>query len=224
MSRHHVHDTSWGLIDFDDQTGAVFVQQKWLYHWKLWPGVTSPWTYRERHQFHSTVDKQIWGTWSNRIRLSVTGTAAIARHLARSPVTMNFDVKWTLAPPSHWTVNAWKMPAGSSPTSPHRSFVDPANKVIELNTADLAPRGAGNAAGASTTRFRTPPHEFGHAILSGATTSNPDEYVNTSGNVADTSSIMNIGRDLRKRHLTAVVAELNNLIPGLTFTVVTPAL
>jgi hypothetical protein len=28
MPRHHVDDTSWGVIDFDDQTGAVFVQQK----------------------------------------------------------------------------------------------------------------------------------------------------------------------------------------------------
>jgi hypothetical protein len=102
--------------------------------------------------------------------------------------------------------------------------VDAARKVIELNTADLAPRGAGNAAGALKTDFRTPPHEFGHAILSHGATANPDEYVSTSGNVADTSSIMNIGRDLRKRHLASVIVELNKLVPGLTFSVVTPAL
>jgi hypothetical protein len=53
---------------------------------------------------------------------------------------------------------------------------------------------------------------------------NPDEYVNTSHDVADTSSIMNIGRELRKRHLAAVVTELNRLIPDLTFTVATPVL
>ena len=187
MARHHVRDTSWGVIDFDDRAGRVFVQQRWLYHWNLWPGVSSAWTYREKRQFHATVDKQIWGAWSNIIRLSVTGTAAAAKHLAGRPVTMNFDVKWTTAPPSDWTVIAWKMPRGSSPTSPHRSVVKPAMKVIELNTADLAPRGAGNQAGAATANFRTPPHEFGHALLSprGAT-ANPDEYLNTSGNVADT--------------------------------------
>ena len=179
--------------------------------------------FRGNIQFHSTVDKQIWGTWSNRIRLSASGTSAIARHLAGRLIHMDFDVKWTLAPPIHWTVNAWKMPKGASPTSPHRSFVNAATKVIELNTADLAPRAAGNQAGAATTRFKTAPHEFGHAILSGAVTSNPDEYVNTSGNVADTSSIMNIGRDLRKRHLAAVIAELNKMIRDLTFTIVTPA-
>lgn len=224
MSRHHVQDTAWGVIDFDDRTGAVFVRQKWLYQWKLWPGVMAAWAYREKQQFHSTVDRQIWGAWSNKIKLSITGTAAAAKRLAGQQVTMNFDVKWTLSAPTHWTVTAWKMPAGSSPTSPHRSFVDTTNKSIELNTADLAPRGAGNQAGASTSQFRTAPHEFGHAITAGLLTANPDEYVNTSGHVADSSSIMNIGREVRKRHVAAVLAELNKLIPNLTFTVTAPTL
>jgi oligoendopeptidase F len=83
-------------------------------------------------------------------------------------------------------------------------------RSIELNTADLAPRGAMNEAGQATANFRTAPHEFGHAILSGSATAHPDEYVNKSHNVADTSSIMNIGRELRKRHLAAVVTELNS--------------
>jgi hypothetical protein len=137
---------------------------------------------------------------------------------------MNFDVTWALSAPNHWTVTAWKMPPGSRPTSPHRSFVDTINKTIELNTADLSPRGAGNQAGASTSRFRTAPHEFGHAMVSGSLTANPDEYVNVSGHIADTSSIMNIGRDIRKRHVAVVLAELNKLIPNLTFTVVAPTL
>jgi hypothetical protein len=220
-SRHHVHNTSWGIVDFDDQTGAVFVQQKWLYHWRLsWEGVTAPWTYYEKRDFHATIDKQIWGTWSNRIRLSLTGTSKIARRFASQQVGMNFDVKWALSPPIHWTVTAWKMPRGASPTSPHRSFVNTIRKVIELNTADLAPRGASTDAGVSTPNFRTAPH--GHAFLSGDATSNPDEYVNTSGNVADTSSIMNIGREVRQRHLTAVITELNKLVPNLTFSIATP--
>ena len=224
MARHRVRDTTWGIIDFDDQTGAVFVQQRWLYLWKLWPGVTTAWALREKQQFHSTVDKQIWGAWSNKIRLSVAGTAPVAKRLTGRQMTMNFDVAWTLAAPNHWTVTAWKMPAGARPTSPHRSFVDTVNKTIELNTADLAPRGAGNQAGASTNKFRTAPHEFGHAITSGSLTANPDEYVNTSGHVTDTSSIMNIGRDIRKRHVAAVLAELDRLIPNLKFTVAAPLL
>ena len=52
MSRHHVRDTSWGEIDFDDHAGVVFVQQKWLYNWKLWPGVTAVWTHKEKQHFH----------------------------------------------------------------------------------------------------------------------------------------------------------------------------
>jgi hypothetical protein len=224
MSRHHVQNTPWGIIDFDEQTGAVLVQQRWLYQWRLWPGVTATWGYKEKLQFHSTVDKQIWGAWSNKIKLSITGTAAAAKRLAGRPVTMNFDVKWTPGSPTHWKVTAWKMPKGSKPTSPHRSFVDTITKSIELNTADLAPRGAGNTAGAVNHQFRTAPHEYGHAILSGSLTANPDEYVNTSGHISDSSSIMNIGRDLRKRHLAAVIAELNKLIPNLTFSVATPTL
>jgi hypothetical protein len=224
MSRHHVRDTSWGVIDFDDQKGEVLVLQKWLYNWKLWPGVTAPWTYREKHRFHSTVDKQVWGTWSNAIKLSVAGASPIAAKLSGRKVTMNFDVKWTLKAPNHWTVNAWKVPAGSTATHPQQPEVIVASKQIELNTVDIAPRSAVNDAGASTGNFRTPPHEFGHAILIGASTSNPDEYVNTSGHIADTSSLMNIGRQVRKRHLTAVIAELNSMVPNLTFTVVSPTL
>lgn len=225
MPRHHVDDTSWGTIDFDDQTGAVFVQEKWLYRWNLWPGVTAPWTYREKEDFHATVDKQIWGVWSNRIRLIVNGTSPIARRLAGRQTSINFDVKWVVAPPNDWTVIAWKMPASASPTSPHRSFVSaPPGKLIELNTADLAPRAAANSAGQSATNFRAAPHEFGHTIRSGGATANPDEYVNTSRNVADTSSIMNIGREVRKRHLAAVITELNGLVPSLTFAIATPVL
>src|SRR5262245_61320041 len=111
MPRNHVDDTSWGIIDFDDRSVAVLVQQIWLYRWNLWPGVTAPWTYKEKQHFHATVDKQIWGAWSNRIRLTVAGTSAAAKRLAGRQLGMNFDVKWVLAPPNHWTVTAWKMPA-----------------------------------------------------------------------------------------------------------------
>jgi hypothetical protein len=48
--------------------------------------------------------------------------------------------------------------------------------------------------------------------------------VQTSPNLADSSSIMNIGRDLRRRHLTAVIAELNKMVPDLTFAIVAPVL
>jgi hypothetical protein len=63
-----------------------------------------------------------------------------------------------------------------------------------------------------------------HHVLGGNATANPDEYVQTSPNLADSSSIMNIGRDLRRRHLTAVIAELNKMVPDLTFAIVAPVL
>ena len=94
--------------------------------------------------------------------------------------------------------------------------------VIDLNTVDTVPRSAMNQAGQQTTNFRTPPHEFGHTMLSGGRVPNPDEYRSTSPNIADTSSIMNIGREVRKRHLAEVIAELNKLVPDLTFSVAFP--
>jgi len=224
MPQHHVRDTAWGILDFDDHAGFVLVQQRWHYNWLLWPGVLSAWTLHEKQRFHATVDREIWDAWSYKIKLSVMGGSPIAQRLHGHDIRMNFDVKWTLSPPWDWTVNAYKMPPGTAPRSLHVSQVIASNKTIELDTSDLQPRGAANQANAATANFRTPPHEFGHSIISGNATANPDEYLNSSPNLGDTSSIMNIGRDLRKRHLTAVIAELDKMIPELTFSIVAPAL
>ena len=116
----------------------------------------------------------------------------------------------------HWTVTVWKMPPGVGATSLHRSFVRHQSRQIELNTADLIPRGAGNSAGNSTKNFLTAPHEYGHTI--GPTGQNlGDEYGPLSTHLGDTDSMMNIGRDIRRRHLEQVVVALNRMAPGATF-------
>lgn len=76
---------------------------------------------------------------------------------------------------------------------------------IELDTADLAPRQAGNAVSASTNRFVTPPHGFSHTIT------NPDEYNLGSPHLKDTNSLVNIGNIVRGRHLHLVVDALNGM-------------
>ena len=64
-----------------------------------------------------------------------------------------------------------------------------------------------------TTGFRTMTHEFGHTIKS------PDEYIATSPFLADTASIMNIGQQIRKRHLELIITQLNTMLPNCQFSV-----
>jgi hypothetical protein len=86
-----------------------------------------------------------------------------------------------------------------------------ASRRIELDTADLNIGGAANAAGVATTKFRSPPHEFGHTL------SLLDEYSAGNPDLRDADSVMNIGGQIRPRHLKLIVDELNKMMPGVTF-------
>ena len=44
-----------------------------------------------------------------------------------------------------------------------------------------------------------------------------DEYKPTNPYVRDRSSLMNVGNQLRSRHLDFIVAQLNTMIPDTTF-------
>jgi hypothetical protein len=199
-------------LDLDTSVGRVFFQQKWFYTWRLWPGVAAPWSYHEKLAFHTRVDRAIWRVWSNHVHLRVAGQVSFAGSFAAAAVPINFDVKWSLHVPFHWKITAWKVPAGSTPTAPHRSFVNFALRTMELNTADIRPRPAGNAAGAIRPRFETPPHELVHTL------DNPDEYGAGSPHLGDTDSLANIGKQVRGRHLHLVLTELDRLVPGAHFT------
>jgi hypothetical protein len=71
---------------------------------------------------------------------------------------------------------------------------------------------AANDAGQISNRFRSGPHEFGHTMAL------PDEYNAGSTHLADTTSIMNIGTQVRRRHLQLTVDALNSLLPNVKFT------
>lgn len=218
---HLVAREPWGVIDLDTTNGRVFVQEDWLYEWKLWPGVTEAWTYEQKYRTHRRIDRQVWGLWSNRIRITARGASQFAQRFGRTTLPLNFDVRWDIHPPGHWTVRVWKMPAGSDPTL-HRSHVLPASNIVELNTADLDPRGAGNAGGGSTANFLTAPHEYGHTI--GAPTNYlVDEYNAGAPDLHDTNSLMNVGRELRRRHIQGVLTALERLVPRTRFTSNLPA-
>lgn len=213
---HLVAREPWGVIDLDTTTGRVFVQEDWYYEWNLWAGVTEPWTYEQKRRVHTRIDRQVWGIWSNRIRLTVRGSSQFAQRFGRTVVPVNFDVRWDVRPPAHWTVRVWKMPPGAGPTDLHHSHVLPGANIVELNTADLAPRGAGNHGGGSTTNFLTAPHEYGHTI--GAPHNFlEDEYDAGDAHLHDTNSLMNVGRELRRRHIQGVLTALERLVPRTRF-------
>jgi hypothetical protein len=213
---HLVANEGWGTIDLNTSNGCVFICEDWRYNWNLWPGVKEPWTHTQKQATHRRIDRQGGGLWSNRIHLGVTGRSELARRLNTHGAFVNFDVRWSLQPTAHWSVTVWKMPLGSGPTNLHRSFVRHHSRQVELNTADLIPRSAGNSAGGSTSNFLTAPHEYGHTI--GPTGHNlGDEYGALSSYLGDTHSMMNIGREIRRRHVEEIVVALNRLAPGTIF-------
>jgi len=207
---HITRTPVWGSIDLDTTEGRVYFKQKWLYHWSLWPGVTDVWTYKEKLRFHTRVDISIWRVWSNKLKLTVAGAAPFAAKFAATGVPINFDVEWILSGTPHYTVTVFKMPAGSTATT-HRSNVNFGARTIELDTADVGTHAVANAAGATNPNFETPPHEFSHTL------NNPDEYNAGSPHIADSSSLVNIGNQVRARHIRLILAELNTMIPGVTF-------
>jgi hypothetical protein len=61
------------------------------------------------------------------------------------------------------------------------------------------------------------PHEFGHAIGYGNYYNKPDDYDAKSPFLQEVESIMNIGHRIRARHLFLVMATLEKMVPGCTF-------
>lgn len=202
-----VTDTGWCTIDIDMKTGRIFVREDWHYNWMVYP-TAQPWTYKEKVNFHRQVDRAIWGIWSSGIKLDVLGPAPWPAR--KVPIT--FDVRWALSGHRHWEVMANKVPPGSQPTSPIRSYTYARVNIIQLSSADIMPRLGVNEAGGSYDHHQVVAHEFGHTMRWWN-----DEYEKRSAFIGDTASIMNIGYQVRSRHLVMLLLELNKLIPGVTF-------
>jgi len=206
---HLVAREPWGAVDLDEHLGRVFVQQTWHYHW-MEQGGSTPWTVEEKRNFHRELDHQIWGMWSNRLRLRIIGMTVLARRFSAAGIPINFDIRWVRAG-GNWQVNAHKLPPGTAMANAYRPNVTFGTRIINMYTPALAPYRTRNAAGDRRTGFRSTPHEFGHTL------NNPDEYEAGSPNLGDPDSLMNVGRDVRARHLTLVIGTLNRLVPACRF-------
>lgn len=206
---HLVAREAWAVIDLNTTEGRVWVQEDWQYTWTVMPGAR-PWTIEQKRHFHNTLDRQVWANWSDRVKIRVAGDHDLARRFGTHGMRLTFDIHW-VTKPGHWSVSVRKMPPGSDPTS-FISNVTFSTRKIELDSADLDSYEPQNAAGQSR-RFFAGPHEFGHTM------DNPDEYNADSPQLADTDSIMNIGNQLRPRHLHLIEDALHGLVPACTFTV-----
>src|SRR5882762_2552293 len=131
MVSHLVSRQPWGVVDLDLEKGHVFVRQDWRYRWRF-QMVMRPWSDAEKWAFHRAVDRQVWRSWSMRVRLMVSSrtpgaTSSIGQTLARTcgsrGLTLSFDVR-RVEVLGHWEVSVLK----ASLEKEHRASVDFSNR------------------------------------------------------------------------------------------------
>jgi hypothetical protein len=206
---HVTSKPAWGTIDIDTSAGNILVREDWQYTWKLLGAGIAAWTYQERKRFHQKLDREIWGRWSSHFPIKVKGASPFAQRFASSQLTLNYDIRWVLHN-GQWQVTVFKVAPNTDPNVA-RAFVVPTAQTVTLYSTIFRSYTAGNAANAARKGFLAGPHEFGHTM------ENPDEYLAASAYLQDADSIMNIGKQVRERHLHVVIAQLNTMIPGTTF-------
>lgn len=231
-------DTAFGKIYIHLESGMVSFHQRWKYHFTLdqtfgkVAAKASPWTDDEQRDFHSAAASIIWKFWNSRrtlpgssdpttqqfvdllnkhsgISFSVRGKGDFAHKFAGRQLPVEFDVLLSKSKP-HFVVNVKKMLPGRD----FRSFVDPGGRTINLAKVDVERSSAKQDGrnGATTDDFYTLPHEFGHSIGY-----HIDEYEAGAAKRKDTDSLMNIGHEVRARHLRFLRDQLNTMLKGVTF-------
>lgn len=199
-------------IFIEENRKTILVQQRWKYDWVHTSG-TTPWTYTQQKNFHNEVDGLIWNKWGGRFKVKVRGISNFAKKHAFSEFVVNFDIRWVLSG-EHWKVNVTKIP----PNSYAQSNVDWMAQKINLDTEDTS---IIERIQNGVSYFQHPvAHEFGHAIGNSIYSDagmHGDEYNTGSSFKLDRASIMNIGEQLRMRHIDYLLIELNKMISHTTF-------
>ena len=206
---HVVSKQDWGTVDIDTDTGVILVREDWHYTWHTDPGA-QPFSVAERRAFHRRLDREIWGKWSWHFRVHAQVSSPFAQKFSGKTLVLNFDIRWVLHG-GQWEVEVIRVAPGTVMNNRTRSNVLFATRHIQLFSLLFQAYTAGNSTGASRPGFRAGPHEFGHTL------NYPDDYLPTSPYQSDTDSLMNIGQQLRQRHIALVVQTLNTMIQGVTF-------
>lgn len=195
-------------IELDNAKKHIRIIQKWQYQWLTLPH-TNYWTYERKKEFHYQAERLIWETWSGKFYLDTIKTDS-KQSIGEVPerYTLSFDVKWVLSSP-HWQVFVYKCGVGENIVT--RLLYQ--SRKIYLKTRDLNK----NLMSLEVPRSSAIPHEFGHTFY------NDEEYGIDNGNsfdpayVDDKKSVMNIGNEVRRRHLYTITKELEIMFPDRVF-------
>ncbi|MGA7394282.1 MAG: hypothetical protein WBL40_05160 [Terrimicrobiaceae bacterium] len=222
---------AWGSIYIDLESGKVNFVQRWKYEFVVAQGVGA-WTEQEKVDFHYAAESLIWKHWNsnrplagtstdpttlaiiqllnshNGVLFNVSGSHPFAQRFSASGVPIEFDVLVVITRP-HWNVRVKKLAAGQF----EHSTVTWDSRQIRLIKSAVETRSACNNAAprVCSDQFTSVPHEFGHMLR------RPDEYLRGSRFLDDANSIMNIGTEVRTRHLSWVRDQLNQMLPNCTF-------
>lgn len=201
-------------IHIEEDRGTILIKQKWKYSW-FKEANASEWTYLEKQKFHKEIDNIIWNSWGAHFFLKVTGTSDFAKRNEKTRWDVNFDIQW-VTNSEHWEVNVTKY--ASDYTGNPTSSVRWNSRIIKLDTKDTSWR---KRVRNQKKYYQYPiSHEFGHTVgnsIYASSGMHGDEYSSTSSYLSDKHSLMNIGNNLRDRHLDFIISQLNLMLPNSNF-------
>lgn len=210
---YYQRETPRMSIEINTMNREIIITQKWHYQWIEGDIPISPWNPKEQEVFHKNCEYQIWMIWSKRFKLKLINTKDNPKHkIQKSDIyTVIFNITYHHSPRIdwHWLV---KVKKAFKLEGELRSNVDWVNREISLLSVEIEDERSKNIYGSFQTFII--PHEFGHAMGD-----LDDEYGKVYGNtknpvfVLDFNSIMNIGHELRWRHINYIVSELDKMIP-----------
>ncbi|PIT15816.1 hypothetical protein [Snodgrassella alvi] len=199
-------------IFIEEDRNTILIQEKWQYNWST---RATPWTIREKRKFHQSADVLISKIWGNYFKLKIQGLSNFAVKHKNSIFTVDFDIKWVFTNP-HWTVNVIKIAPGDFETS----YVIWDRRIISLDNEDIKSNYKGYFGLKEYYQFPIA-HEFGHTVGNIPIIGHSDEYHDDNringGFKLDYPRVMNIGNELRKRHLDYILNQLNAMLPNTTF-------
>lgn len=217
---HLVQHEPWGTVDLDTTRGHILVRQDWRYHWTNDSNVPA-WTPRERVAYHRAVDHLVWRYWSFRTFIEVRKTAANLgplAHFSAKGLTMSFDIH-RVHVGGQWTILVRKISPDKRPRPRAECWFQ--LRKIQLYSEDVnhvhASRFPGDPARTEAPNFYVAPHEFGHALGYGYSRGDGEERERENPYFADTTSIMNMGEEVRPRHVRLIVETLTKMVPGVEF-------
>lgn len=199
-------------IFIQENWNNILIRQNWKYQWLNQYG-TTPWTYAEKKNFHDAADDLIWNMKDSHEIIKTRGSSSFAQKHASIGFNVQFDIMCVLSN-EHWSVDVTKIPRGRFKTCSANWH----SRTVNLDTEDFYPVNR-NANGNTYTQY-TVQHEFGHMIGNSIYASpniHGDEYKSSISYSWDKLSLMNIGDELRVRHVDFLISELNFMIPNTTF-------